>query len=151
MAHFLSDVDVPGWWVGPSISSLHHPIGPQHPLYPEGEWIRRQVTPNSLPALVWKCHCDTLSLFTWSHLEILSGNTDRSWWPPLNNYFTPSAAGKGSVFSRVVSCLSPGRTCTRDEIAYSTISSLYSRKMKASDEGPVSSRDYKVQFSRAGQ
>lgn len=27
MAYFLSDVDVPGWWVGPSILRPHHPRG----------------------------------------------------------------------------------------------------------------------------
>ena len=31
---------------------------PQNPLYPAGERVCRQDTPNFSPVVAWKCHCD---------------------------------------------------------------------------------------------
>ena len=42
MVYFLSDLDVCGWLVGPSILRLHGLAGPQNSLYSAGERLWRE-------------------------------------------------------------------------------------------------------------
>lgn len=81
MVYFLSDLDVCGWSVGPSILRLHDLSGPQNPLYPAGERLFREDI--AISYLFWhESVTMTPSPVMWLHLEAMwmqRGQGDHSW------------------------------------------------------------------------
>lgn len=81
MVYFLSDLDVCGWSVGPSILRLHDLAGPQNPLYSAGERLFREHI--AISYLFWhESVTMTPSPVMRSHLEAMwmqRGQGDHSW------------------------------------------------------------------------
>ena len=81
MVYFLSDLDVCGWSVGPSILRLHALARPQNLLYPAGERLCREDI--AVSYLFWhESVTMTPSPVTRSYLEatwMQRGRGDHSW------------------------------------------------------------------------